>query len=197
MPISRPDRADTRQRQASSAQDQLFRRRHCTGNGRRHRIRAASSGEQPLCRRQWRIFLRLRLFPSSCMRKSLQRNGDSAYLVMVDNPPQHPHGDFGLHGGRVTETPPNSPSRYRRLPALIVATSHAEPKAPLAPLLHHSDRARKSAANTIAAYGSMSATAAFARTRPAIAFALHPESHNIMSLAQANRVVVSTSNTSR
>jgi len=69
--------------------------------------------------------------------ESLQRNGDSAHLVMVDNPPQHPHGDFGLHGGRVTETPPKltfsgigvyQPSLF----AHIVRGT----KAPLAPLLH-------------------------------------------------------------
>ena len=33
----------------------------------------------------------------------LKANGDSAHLVLVNNPPQHPNGDFGLANGRVTE----------------------------------------------------------------------------------------------
>jgi MurNAc alpha-1-phosphate uridylyltransferase len=36
----------------------------------------------------------------------LQANGDSAHLVLVDNPPQHPKGDFGLVNDRVTEPAP-------------------------------------------------------------------------------------------
>src|SRR6185312_1293348 len=28
-----------------------------------------------------------------------------AHLIVVDNPPQHPHGDFALHGGRVFDEP--------------------------------------------------------------------------------------------
>ena len=34
----------------------------------------------------------------------LQADGDSAHLVLANNPPQHPKGDFGLADGRVTET---------------------------------------------------------------------------------------------
>jgi len=33
---------------------------------------------------------------------SLLANGDDAHLVMVDNPEQHPNGDFGLSAGRIT-----------------------------------------------------------------------------------------------
>jgi MurNAc alpha-1-phosphate uridylyltransferase len=69
--------------------------------------------------------------------ESLQRNGDSAHLVMVDNPLQHPHGDFGLRGGRMTETPPkltfSGIGVYH--PSLFVQIERGT-KAPLAPLLH-------------------------------------------------------------
>lgn len=34
---------------------------------------------------------------------ALQKNGDLAHLVLVDNPPHHPAGDFSLHGERITE----------------------------------------------------------------------------------------------
>jgi MurNAc alpha-1-phosphate uridylyltransferase len=68
---------------------------------------------------------------------------DQAHLVLVDNPPQHPKGDFVLDGGRVTNTDiPLTPhaSRftfsgigvYHR--ALFAHTPAGE-KAPLAPLL--------------------------------------------------------------
>lgn len=33
----------------------------------------------------------------------LMASGDAAYLVLVDNPPQHPHGDFGLADSRVSD----------------------------------------------------------------------------------------------
>lgn len=61
---------------------------------------------------------------------------DLAHLVLVDNPPQHPDGDFGLHDGRVTETAPKftfsgigvyHPGLFRDIPR--------GSKAPLAPLL--------------------------------------------------------------
>lgn len=68
---------------------------------------------------------------------------DQAYLVLVDNPPHHPHGDFVLDGGRIVNadaplTP--HPSRltfsgigvYHR--ALFAHTAAGQ-KAPLAPLL--------------------------------------------------------------
>ena len=31
----------------------------------------------------------------------MRHNGDIAHLVLVDNPPHHPHGDFHLHEGRL------------------------------------------------------------------------------------------------
>ncbi len=66
---------------------------------------------------------------------------DQAHLVLVDNPPHHPQGDFVLEAGRVTATPLTPhPSRltfsgigvYHR--ALFARTPAGE-KAPLAPLL--------------------------------------------------------------
>jgi len=36
----------------------------------------------------------------------LERSGDIAHLVLVNNPEQHPNGDFGLHNGRITDTAP-------------------------------------------------------------------------------------------
>ena len=44
------------------------------------------------------------------MAKQMQRNQDNAHLVMVDNPTQHPNGDFVLLDGRIKiQTPPNLP----------------------------------------------------------------------------------------
>jgi MurNAc alpha-1-phosphate uridylyltransferase len=34
---------------------------------------------------------------------ALQPNGDAAHLVLVDNPPHHPNGDFLLHNGRIED----------------------------------------------------------------------------------------------
>lgn len=65
---------------------------------------------------------------------------DQAHLVLIDNPPHHPQGDFVLGGGRLTNADTPSPARltfsgigvYHR--ALFVGTPAGE-KAPLAPLL--------------------------------------------------------------
>jgi len=81
---------------------------------------------------------------------------DQAHLVLVDNPPQHPNGDFVLDGGRVTNSPlmssapqvprtvsladtaPCSPLTFSGIGvyhrALFAHTAAGE-KAPLAPLL--------------------------------------------------------------
>ena len=37
---------------------------------------------------------------------ALRRNGDICHLVLINNPEQHPNGDFGLSGERVTDTAP-------------------------------------------------------------------------------------------
>ena len=36
---------------------------------------------------------------------ALQASGDMAHLVLVDNPPHHPNGDFALSGGRIYPLP--------------------------------------------------------------------------------------------
>ncbi len=36
---------------------------------------------------------------------AMQSNGDAAHLVLVDNPPHHPNGDFPLHNGRLVPLP--------------------------------------------------------------------------------------------
>ena len=40
---------------------------------------------------------------------ALSARGDMAHLVLVDNPPQHPNGDFCLDTDRIKPTPPNLP----------------------------------------------------------------------------------------
>lgn len=38
---------------------------------------------------------------------ALQASGDAAHLVLVDNPPHHPNGDFALSGNRIYALPPS------------------------------------------------------------------------------------------
>lgn len=38
---------------------------------------------------------------------ALQASGDMAHLVLVDNPPHHPNGDFALSGNRIHPLPPS------------------------------------------------------------------------------------------
>ena len=71
-------------------------------------------------------------------------SGDAAHLVMVDNPPQHPNGDFGLADGRVIGPRSSIPHPASRIltfsgigiyqPALFAHIARGT-KAPLAPLL--------------------------------------------------------------
>jgi len=67
---------------------------------------------------------------------ALQDNGDDAHLVLVNNPPQHPNGDFGLHQQRVIDSSPkltfSGIGIYR--PSLFAHMTRGT-KAPLAPLL--------------------------------------------------------------
>jgi MurNAc alpha-1-phosphate uridylyltransferase len=67
---------------------------------------------------------------------TLNKNNDLAHLVLVDNPEQHPHGDFGLDHGRVTDAAPKltfsgigiySPVLFQHITPGTIA--------PLAPLL--------------------------------------------------------------
>ena len=72
----------------------------------------------------------------------LAHDHDQAHLVLVDNPPQHPQGDFVLDGGRLVSAETPHPSRltfsgmgvYHRA---LFADTPAGVKAPLAPLLRH------------------------------------------------------------
>jgi MurNAc alpha-1-phosphate uridylyltransferase len=63
-------------------------------------------------------------------------NGDAAHLVLVNNPAQHPGGDFGLHQQRITDSTPGftfsgigiyQPALFAGIPRGSIA--------PLAPLL--------------------------------------------------------------
>ncbi len=94
-------------------------------------------GEQPFAVVNGDIFCDFDCSRLQACAEFLQLHGDSAHLVLVNNPPQHPHGDFGLHGGRVTETPPkltfSGIGVYR--PSLFDRIARGT-KAPLAPLLH-------------------------------------------------------------
>lgn len=73
----------------------------------------------------------------------MQHNHDSAHLVMVDNPPHHPNGDFALHAGRVLAEsrildPVSCLLTFSGIglyqPSLFADIAHGS-KAPLAPLL--------------------------------------------------------------
>ncbi|MEJ1958998.1 MAG: nucleotidyltransferase family protein [Nitrosomonadales bacterium] len=65
-----------------------------------------------------------------------QSSGDAAHLVLVNNPAQHPDGDFGLQLGRVSNEPPKLTFSGIGLyqPALFTHIARGS-KAPLAPLL--------------------------------------------------------------
>ena len=67
---------------------------------------------------------------------ALSQSDDLAHLVLVSNPQQHPNGDFGLHGVRITEAMPKltfsgigiyKPELFRHIQRGTIA--------PLAPLL--------------------------------------------------------------
>jgi MurNAc alpha-1-phosphate uridylyltransferase len=66
----------------------------------------------------------------------LESSGDSAHLVLVNNPAQHPNGDFGLHQQRVTDSAPrltfSGIGIYQ--PGLFADITRGS-KTPLAPIL--------------------------------------------------------------
>ena len=71
--------------------------------------------------------------------QALRAHGDQAWLLLVDNPPQHPQGDFALEGERVAEAPAGAPRlTYSGIgiydPAMF-AGLEAGVAAPLAPLM--------------------------------------------------------------
>mgnify|MGYP001172890916 CR=1 FL=1 len=66
----------------------------------------------------------------------MQRNHDNMHLVMVDNPPQHPNGDFGLHDFRITDaTPKFTFSGIGLYQPSLFAHIVRGTKTPLAPML--------------------------------------------------------------
>ena len=85
---------------------------------------------------------------------ALAANSDAAHLVLVNNPPHHPNGDFGLANGRVITSAPSIPNPESSIlnprssilplltfsgiglyqPALFAGIARGT-KAPLAPLL--------------------------------------------------------------
>jgi MurNAc alpha-1-phosphate uridylyltransferase len=66
---------------------------------------------------------------------------DQAHLVLVDNPPQHPQGDFVLDAGRVVPSRRSTPDSQLTFSGIgvyhraLFAQTEAGVKAPLAPLL--------------------------------------------------------------
>jgi len=67
---------------------------------------------------------------------ALHERDDAAYLVLVNNPVQHPNGDFGLQQGRVTDgTPKFTFSGIGLYQSSLFAEIARGSKAPLAPLL--------------------------------------------------------------
>lgn len=67
---------------------------------------------------------------------TLSKNSDTAHLVLVNNPEQHPKGDFGLQDARVTDTSPKL--TFSGIGIYSPAIFHSIPPgslAPLAPLL--------------------------------------------------------------
>jgi MurNAc alpha-1-phosphate uridylyltransferase len=75
---------------------------------------------------------------------ALKANGDAAHLVLVDNPPQHPNGDFGLADNRVSDprssvlSPQSSALTFSGIGIYQPALFKDIPRgsiAPLAPLL--------------------------------------------------------------
>lgn len=74
---------------------------------------------------------------------AMQASGDVAHLVLVDNPPHHPNGDFALNGSRIYPLPTSHPPLPVLLtfsgigiyqPALFAGILRGS-VAPLAPLL--------------------------------------------------------------
>jgi MurNAc alpha-1-phosphate uridylyltransferase len=67
---------------------------------------------------------------------ALTLNGDAAHLVMVNNPAQHPNGDFGLHQQRISDcTPKLTFSGIGIYQPSLFADITRGSIAPLAPLL--------------------------------------------------------------
>ncbi len=81
--------------------------------------------------------------PLPALAAQMQRNQDHAHLVLVNNPPHHPNGDFALHEHRVAPLPPSPFPLPESLTFSGIGVYHPSlfsgitrgAKAPLAPLL--------------------------------------------------------------
>ena len=93
------------------------------------------------------VFTDLDFARFTTIREQMRLGGQTVWCVLVDNPPHHPQGDFGLSAGRLLdEAPEKAPERltYSGIgmfdPALFAGLA-AGTRAPLAPLLRAAARA--------------------------------------------------------
>ncbi len=63
-----------------------------------------------------------------------------AHLVLVDNPDHHPEGDFGLHEGRIVNTPPRLTFAGIGVYNAALFSDRTDERFPLAPLLRDTAR---------------------------------------------------------
>jgi N-acetyl-alpha-D-muramate 1-phosphate uridylyltransferase len=93
-------------------------------------------GEQPFAVINGDIYCDYDFSRLSARADSMRSSGDSAHLVMVNNPAQHPGGDFGLQQQRINDSPPrltfSGIGIYQ--PGLFAGIARGS-IAPLAPLL--------------------------------------------------------------
>ena len=87
------------------------------------------------------VFCDYNFEPLFAIAEQMKRSGDTAHLVLTDNPSHHPQGDFYFSGGRVFPTPENQKKTQLTFsgiglyqPALFSQIPRGS-KAPLAPLL--------------------------------------------------------------
>jgi MurNAc alpha-1-phosphate uridylyltransferase len=101
-------------------------------------------GAQPFAVINGDIYCEYDLAQLSARAAALSASGDAAHLVLINNPEQHPNGDFGLSNGRVIETAPKltfsgigiyQPQLFQHIPRGNIA--------PLAPLLREQIAAGK------------------------------------------------------
>ena len=127
---SRPaDRGRAGERRGVRRVDRVFARGQCAGNRGRHCHRAAAH-RRATCS-PWSTATSTANTISAALPNrwhDLRPEHDQAHLVLVDNPPHHPKGDFVLDGGRVKDADcaadgaSRTPHvfRHRRLPSRAV-----------------------------------------------------------------------------
>lgn len=99
-------------------------------------------GDEPFAVINGDIFCDYDLSQLPAISNNIKINHDVAYLVLIDNPPHHPHGDFALQGDRIlNHSLPGTPHSLLTFsgigvyqPALFSNIQRGS-KAPLAPLL--------------------------------------------------------------